>query len=297
MANLRDVRLRMRAIRQTLQVTKAMNLISTAKLRKGRRILEDTEPFFNRIRISMYDILSGADYVRSEYFSRPVKSGKPRAAVVAITSDRGLAGGYNANIFRTVNKLCEQLPNPVLVVCGSVGYRYFLHSPYVILENFSFKSRTPELADAQEIADYLVSQYQWGVFDEVYVIYTYMYSTIKLVPETQRILPLSAQTMREESSGLHQELGKKEKIHFEYFPSAKEVFEALVPLYIKGIVYGALVEGHVSEQSARMAAMEEASKSAEDMLASLQINYNRARQAGITQEVTEIISGSAALNE
>ncbi|MDR1625216.1 MAG: ATP synthase F1 subunit gamma [Spirochaetia bacterium] len=297
MANLRDVRLRMRAIGQTLQVTKAMNLISTAKLRKGRRILEDTEPFFNRIRRSMYDILVGADYVHSEYFSRLSKNDKPRAAVVAVTSDRGLAGGYNANIFRTVSQLCAGLPNPVLVVCGAVGYRYFLHSPYVILENFSFKSRTPDLADAQEIADYLVSQYQWGVFDEVYVVYTYMYSTIKLAPETQRVLPLSAKKMGEESRSLHQELGKKEKIHFEYFPSAKRVFETLVPLYIKGIVYGALVEGHVSEQSARMAAMDEASKSAEDMLASLRINYNRARQAGITQEVTEIISGSAALHE
>jgi F-type H+-transporting ATPase subunit gamma len=297
MANLRDVRLRMRAIRQTLQVTKAMNLISTAKLRKGRRILEDTEPFFNRIRKSMYEILTGADYVHSEYFLRSSKNAKPRTAVVAITSDRGLAGGYNANIFHTVNQLCARLPNPVLVVCGSVGYRYFLHSPYVILENFSFKSRTPELTDAQEIADYLVSQYQWGVFDEVYIVYTYMYSTIKLVPETQCILPLSAQKMVEESRSLHQELEKKEKIHFEYFPSAKKVFEALVPLYIKGIVYGALVEGYVSEQSARMAAMDEATKSAEDMLASLQINYNRARQAGITQEVTEIISGSTALRK
>jgi F-type H+-transporting ATPase subunit gamma len=298
MANLRDVRLRMRAIRQTLQVTKAMNLISTAKLRKGRRILEDTEPFFDRIQRSMYDILTGADdHVHSEYFSRPIKNDKPRSAVVAITSDRGLAGGYNANIFRTVNKLCAELPNPVLVVTGTVGYRYFLHSPYVILENFSFKSRMPELGDAKEIADYLISQYQWGVFDEVYIVYTYMYSTIKLVPETQLILPLSAEKMREQSSSLHQELGKKEKVHFEYLPSAKEVFDSLVPFYIKGIVYGALVEGYVSEQSARMAAMDEASKSAEDMLASLQIHYNRVRQASITQEVTEIISGSAALGE
>jgi F-type H+-transporting ATPase subunit gamma len=272
-----------------------MNLISTAKLRKGRRILEDTEPFFNRIQIAMYDILTGAGHVRSEYFSRPAKNTKPRSAVVAITSDRGLAGGYNANIFRTVNKLCAELANPVLVVTGAVGYRYFLHSPYVILENFSFKSRMPELTDAKEIADYLISQYQWGVFDEVYIVYTYMYSTIKLAPEAQRILPLSAEKMREQSSGLHQELGKKGKVNFEYLPSARQVFESLVPFYIKGIVYGALVEGYVSEQSARMAAMDEASKSAEEMLNTLQINYNRARQAGITQEVSEIISGSAAL--
>ncbi|MCL1817731.1 MAG: ATP synthase F1 subunit gamma [Spirochaetaceae bacterium] len=296
MANLRDVRLRMRAIRQTLQVTRAMNLISTAKLRKGRRILQDTEPFFNRIQRSMYDILSGAGNVRSQYFSRPPKSATPRAAVVAITSDRGLAGGYNANIFRTVSKLCESLPNPVLVVSGAVGYRYFLHSPYVILENFSFRSRMPELEDAQQIAEYLISQYQAGVFDEVYIIYTYMYNTVKTVPETQRILPLSAQKMLEQSHSLHQEL-KKKQLLFEYLPSTREVFEALVPFYIKGIVYGALVEGYVSEQSARMAAMDEASKSAEEMLESLLVHYNRVRQAGITQEITEIVSGSAALSD
>ena len=121
-----------------------------------------------------------------------------------------------------------------------------------------------------------------------------MYSTIKMVPETQEVLPLSAEMLREQSKSLHQHLKKGEKIPFEYYPSAKEVFEALVPLYINGVVYGALIESYVSEQGARMAAMDEASRNAEEMLSSLQINYNRVRQANITQEITEIVSGSAA---
>jgi F-type H+-transporting ATPase subunit gamma len=293
MANLRDVRLRMRAIEQTLQVTKAMNLISTAKLRKGRRILEDTEPFFDRIQRTMYDLASGAERPESEFFGRPAKPGDTvRSAVVVITSDKGLAGGYNANIFRQVNQFCQNLGNPLLILTGAVGYRYFIHSPFLILENFSFRSRLPEVADAQEIADYVISQFLWGMFSEVHIVYTHMYSTIKLQPTSRQILPLDTEKLRPRNSPPETEA---RPLHFEYLPSEEAVFEALVPFYIRGLIYGCLVEAYVSEQSARMSAMDEASKSAEDMLASLRIHYNRVRQAGITQEVSEIISGSAAL--
>ncbi|MDR2480387.1 MAG: ATP synthase F1 subunit gamma [Treponema sp.] len=295
MANLRDVRLRMRAIRQTLQVTRAMNLISTAKLRKGRRVLGDTEPYFTRIQKSMFDILSGAGKVRSAFFREPDSTKAVRTAIVAVTSDKGLAGGYNANIFRQVNELCARVKNPILILIGSIGYRYFVHSPHIILENFSFRSQMPTVESAGEIAEYIVSQFLWGMFDEVHIVYTHMYSTIKLLPTERQILPLNAEKLQEEicSTGNM----KRVELQFEFIPSEGKVFDALVPLYIKGIVYGAMVEAYVSEQSARMAAMDEASKSAEDMLASLQISYNRARQAGITQEMSEIVGGSAALSD
>jgi F-type H+-transporting ATPase subunit gamma len=295
MANLRDVRLRMRAIEQTLQVTKAMNLISTAKLRKGRRILEDTEPFFRRIQKSMYDILSGAESMESDYLCAK-KSGDPgRVAVLVVTSDKGLAGGYNANVFKAVNELCAQHPNPILILIGAIGYRYFIHSPYLILENFSFRSRLPEVENAKEIADYIISQYLWGMLNEVYVVYTHMYSAIKLLPAVRQVLPLDAGNLQTELARFESQ--KRTELRFEYLPSETAVFDALVPLYIKGVIYGALVESYASEQSARMAAMDEASKNAEDMLAALRLHYNRARQASITQEVTEIISGSQALGE
>ena len=294
MANLRDVRLRMRAIRQTLQVTKAMNLISTAKLRKGRRILEDTEPFYTRIRKSMFDIISGAGRPQRVFFPQSGRESASRTAIIAVTSDKGLAGGYNANVFRQVTELCGRVKNPVLILIGAIGYRYFINSPYLILENFSFRSRLPVLEDAQEIAEYIISQYLWGMFDEIHIVYTHMYSSIKLLPVERQILPLNMEKMQEEFS---RNEGKRVELRFEYLPSAEEVFNALAPLYIKGVIYGSLVEAYVSEQSARMAAMDEASKSAEEMLDTLQINYNRARQAGITQEMTEIIGGAAALNE
>ncbi|MDR1507243.1 MAG: ATP synthase F1 subunit gamma [Treponema sp.] len=315
MANLRDVRLRMRAITQTLKVTKAMNLISTSKLRKGRRVLEDTEPFFTRIQKTMCDILAGQKTMESRFLAaqtRPPASAGPaapdttaprRSAVIAVTSDKGLAGGYNAAVFREVVSLCENLSrpegggrrmSPVLILIGAIGYRYFIRSPYVILENFSFKSKLPDMEDAREISDYIISQYLWGMFDEVHIVYTHMHSAVKLLPLRRQILPLNAEKLQEEI----EKSGRKKRVElqFEYLPSEEEVFDALVPLYVKGIIYGCLVESYAGEQSARMAAMDEASKSAEKMLGALELSHNRARQAGITQEVTEIVSGSAALS-
>ena len=293
MANLRDVRLRMRAIRQTLQVTKAMNLISTSKLRKGRRILEDTEPFFTRIKKSMFDILSGAGSLSSKFITSDEKKDTSRTAILVVTSDKGLAGGYNANIFRHAEKLCASVKNPVLILIGAIGYRHFIHSPWFILENYSLKSRLPQMDDAKEIAEYVISQYLWGVFDEVHIVYTHMYSSIKLLPRELQLLPLSVKKMQEDFEKTE---GKRVELQFEYWPSRTAVFDHLVPMYVKGIIYGSLVEAYVSEQNARMSAMEEASKNAEEMLAGLQISYNRTRQAGITQEITEIVGGAEALS-
>jgi F-type H+-transporting ATPase subunit gamma len=283
----------MRAIQQTLQVTSAMNLISTSKLRKARRMLEDTEPYFTRIQKSMFDIISSAGSVQSEFFRQPESSKPSRAAVMVITSDKGLAGGYNANIIRQVNELCDKVQNPLLVLIGSIGYRYFAHTPKIILENFSYHSQLPTLENAGEIADYIVSQYLWGMFNEVHIVYTHMYSAVKLLPSVHQILPVNAGKIQSELSSMGNE--KRVDLQFEFIPSQERVFDALVPLYIKGVVYGCMVEAYASEQSARMAAMDEASKSAEDMLADLQISYNRARQAGITQEMSEIVGGSSAL--
>jgi F-type H+-transporting ATPase subunit gamma len=291
MANLRDVRLRMKAIGQTLQVTKAMGLISTSKLRKGRRVLEQTEPFFNRVQKTMSDLLYGADKLQSRFFQHNAEG---YTAIIVVSSDKGLAGGYNANVFRAVNALCEQVTKPVLILIGAVGQRYFVNSPYLVLENFSFASRLPTIDDAQEIADYLVSQFDWGLFREVRIVYTHMYNALKLLPREREVLPLDEEKMKvaqarhgRASEGEHQ----TEVSDFEYLPSAREVFDTLAPLYIKGIIYGCLVESYASEQSARMSAMNDSTKNAADMLSAQQMFYNHVRQAGITQEITEIVSG------
>jgi F-type H+-transporting ATPase subunit gamma len=300
----------MRAIRQTLQVTKAMHLISTAKLRKGRRLLHDVEPFFIRIEKTMFDILSGAGRPESKFLSKEGfnneketsgTGGEPRplgsaagTAIVTINSDKGLTGGYNANIFHQVNHLCGKVKNPFLIVIGDIGYRRFIHSPWPILQNYSFKSRLPELEDAWEIAEFIISGYLMGKFDEVHIVYTHMYSSVKLAPREHQLLPLSVKIMQQE---FEQRGGKRKELQFEYLPSKKTLFEHLVPMYIKGSIYGCLVEAYASEQSARLSAMNEASKSAEEMLGDLQIHHNRARQAGITQEIAEISGGAEALKK
>ena len=293
MANLRDVRLRMKAIGQTLQVTKAMNLISTAKLRKGRRVLDNTVPYFYRVQKTMSDLLHGAGKVESVFFNK----GGGRTAVIVVTSDKGLAGGYNANIVRYVNTFCEKLSNPVLILIGVVGQRYFVNSPYLVLENFSFASKLPTVEDAEEIAEYIISQFEWGVFSEVRIVYTHMYSALKLLPNERDVLPLDAEKMKVVPAAEPHtfQLEQSPQPDFEYLPSAKAVFDTLAPIYIKGIIYGCLIESYASEQSARMSAMDDATRNAEEMLAEKQLYYNRVRQAGITQEVTEIVSGSAAL--
>jgi F-type H+-transporting ATPase subunit gamma len=289
----------MKAVGQTLQVTGAMNLISTSKLRKGRQVLVDTEPFFNRIQKSMCDILAGAGEVQSQFLDTAYRKARAnsargkRSAILVITSDKGLAGGYNAAIFREVNRMCEEMPQSVLILAGAVGYRYFIHSPHLILENFSFRSRLPLMDDAREIADYIISQYSWGMFDEVRIVYTHMYSPVKLLPTIKQLLPLSEEKLQEEIAGFGEK--KRVTLQFEYMPSEEAVFDALVPMYIKGVIYGCLVEAYTSEQSARMTAMDEACKNAREMLDTIRLQYNRIRQAGITQEMTEIISGSAAL--
>jgi F-type H+-transporting ATPase subunit gamma len=293
MSNLRDVRLRIKSIEQTLQVTKAMNLISTAKLRKSRRMLLDTEPYFKRIQKSMFDIISSESNIKSAFFRKNDKPADAHTAIIVITSDKGLAGGYNANVIRHVEKLCARVKNPTLILIGAIGSRYYAHSSHVILESYSFHSQTPTLEHAGEITEYVISQYLWGLFDEIHVVYTHMYNAVKQLPAELQVIPLVKEIIQDELFDIGGE--KRVNLKFEFLPSVEEVFDRLVPQYIKGVIYGAMVEAYTSEQSARIAAMDEASKNAEDMLGDLRINYNRARQAGITQEMTEIIGGSTAL--
>ena len=293
MANLRDTRLRIRAIQQTLQVTKAMNLISTAKLRTGRRALEDIEPFSTRIEKTMFDILCGTRKLKSKFFAGRKKKEGAQSAILVITGDKGLAGGYNANIIRHVEQLCARKKNPALILMGNIGYRHFSRLSWPILQNYSLKSRLPEYENAGAIADFIIPRYLSRDFDEVHIVYTHMYSSIKLLPRERQLLPLNEAKMQEE---FEKSSGKREKVRFEYWPSKSEVFDSLIPMYIKGIIFGSLAEAYVSEQYARMSAMDEASKNAREMLDALQIHYNRVRQAGITQEMTEITSGAEALS-
>jgi F-type H+-transporting ATPase subunit gamma len=292
MANMRDIRVRMKSIRQTLQITSAMKLISTSKLRRARVQLNQTEPYFDRIQETMEDIFMHSEDIREQYFAPHERSdGVPRRGFMVITSDKGLAGGYNHNIIKLAETSMTRPETDYLLLLGTIGSRYFLRKNCSILENYKYSTVLPTVFDAKDVADFILSQYEHGVIDEFYIVYTRMYSSVKLVPEVLKILPLEemsfrkgeAETMKSDSS-------------LTYIPSAQAVLETLIPKYLSGVIYGAMVESFASEHSARMTAMDNASKNAQEMLDKLQLVYNRSRQSAITQEVTEIVAGAAALN-
>jgi F-type H+-transporting ATPase subunit gamma len=176
------------------------------------------------------------------------------------------------------------------MLIGNIGKRYFLRRSYPILENFQFSATVPTVYEAKEISDLVLDQFDSGAIDEFYIVYTRMYSSVKLVPEVLKVLPL-------ELGDFAPPVGNQVDSTIAYIPSPEAVLDSLVPKYLSGVVYGAMVESFASEQSARMTAMDSASKNAQDMLDVLQLTYNRARQTAITQEVTEIVAGAMALNE
>jgi len=291
MNGIREIRLRMKSISQTLQITSAMKLISTAKLRRARVQLIQTEPYFDRIRETMNDIIAHSEDIRDRYFRVPPrKDGKVRRAFLIITSDKGLAGGYNHNIIKLAESSFVSNENDFLLLLGSIGSRYFFRKNHPILENFRYSTAIPTVYEAKDISDFILGQFEAKVIDEFYIVYTRMYSSVKLVPEVLQILPFEEKHFSKAASG-----ASMSDSSIVYIPSAKAVLATLIPKYLSGVVYGAMVESFASEHSARMTAMDNASKNAQEMLDSLRLSYNRIRQAAITQEVSEIVAGAAAL--
>ncbi len=291
MNGIREIRLRMKSISQTLQITSAMKLISTAKLRRARVQLSQTEPYFDRIRETMNDIIAHSEDIRDRYFRvAPRKDGKVRRAFLIITSDKGLAGGYNHNVIRLAEASFVSNENDFLLLLGSIGSRYFFRKNHPVLENFKYTTSIPTVYEAKDISDFILGQFEAQIIDEFYIVYTRMYSSVKLVPEVLQILPFEEKSFMNAESGV-----LKSDSSMVYIPSARAVLETLIPKYLSGVVYGAMVESFASEHSARMTAMDNASKNAQEMLDTLRLSYNRIRQSAITQEVSEIVAGAAAL--
>jgi F-type H+-transporting ATPase subunit gamma len=291
MDTMRDIRNRMKSVRQTRQVTGAMKLISTSKLRKARRRLEDTLPYFDGISEAMRDIIAHSEEnSHQKWFHSGERKGGRKVATLVITADKGLAGGYNLSIIRYVEESCPE--GSLLLPIGLVGKRYFMEKDYVLVEDFAVSTKEPTVYEAKEVATFAASQFLEGKIDEFHVIYTRMRSIVQLEPTMQTLLPLNAAelTRGESAPG-------PDSATYRYMPDEEGLFDVLVPQYLKGVVYGALVSAFASEQAARMTAMDSATKNAEDMLGRLNLRYNRARQSAITSEVSEIVAGAAALED
>ncbi len=289
MANAREIQSRMKSIKDTMKITNAMYMVSSSKLQKARRDLKNTEPYFYMIQDSLARILAISPDVGNEFFDqRPEKKGsKRKIGYLVITADKGLAGAYNHNVIKETEELIKNEEEDLLFVVGQVGRHYFEKKDIPVAMHFNYTAQNPTMNRARHIADLLVDLFYSGKIDEVYVIYTKMVNSITVEVEKRKILPLSKERLEDKVNDNRYDLA-------EFLPDAQTVFNKIVPNYVAGFIYGALMESYCSEHNSRMMAMQTATDAATDMIKQLDIMYNRARQAAITQEITEVIAGSKA---
>ena len=288
MANAREIRDRMKSIQDTMKITNAMYMISSSKLRRAKKALENTEPYFYTLQSEMSRILRHLPDMNSIYFktNAEIPERKRKAGYIVITADKGLAGSYNHNILKLAEEELEKRDDYKLFVLGELGRHYFEQKGINIDKQFHFVVQDPSLSRARRIAEDLLKLYHENQLDELYIIYTTMVNAMQEEAQVAQLLPLKKTDFK---------IPVPIDIPLEGLalkPSAEEVMDHIVPNYVVGFVYGALVEAFSCEQNARMMAMEGATNSAKQMLKELDIEYNRARQAAITQEITEVIAGA-----
>ena len=272
MANTKEIQDRIKSINDTLKITNAMYMISSSKLKKSKKMLADTEPYFFTLQSEMSRILRHLPDMEDIYF----KTNEDK-----LPEDR-----YNHNILKMAEEHLKNHPNHSLFVLGELGRHYFEQRGIEIEKQFHYTVQNPTLNRARNIAEEILELYLHNELDEVYIIYTSMINAIQEETQMSQLLPLKKTdfTVQIPIDIPREELALK--------PSPEAVMDRIVPNYVVGFVYGALVESFSCEQNARMMAMQSASNSARDMLAELDILYNRARQAAITQEITEVIAGA-----
>ena len=288
MESIKEIRTHIDSVQQTLKITNAMYLISSSKLRKARRQLNDVQPYFEKITRTISDILHRTEGVDHVYFD--TRPGRPhKVGYIVITGDKGLAGAYNHNVLRMVDEQLEKTENPTLFLIGQAGRNYFSHKGVNIDGEFMYTAQDPTVYRAREIGDTFVELFRKGHLDEVYVVYTEMVTAMEMEPRMVKLLPLDREafpwTPRRAADG-------SERHVVTYVPSPEHVLNHIVPSYLKGLLFGTLVESFCSEQNARMNAMDTATDNARSLLKELSLHYNRARQSAITQEITEIVGGA-----
>ena len=289
MANAREIQSRMKSIQDTMKITNAMYMISSSKLKRAKKVLSDTEPYFYSIQSALIRILRHFPDIENSYFdTRPEVDPKDRKiGYIVVTADKGLAGSYNHNIIKLAQERLDKGGNNQLFVLGMVGRQYFTKKNIEIAEQFRYTVQKPTMSRARRISERIIDLFLTKELDEVHIIYTRMISGIQTEAEVVQLLPLQKHVFNSMPTGIPME-------QIAFSPSPVEVINSIAPNYVSGFIYGALVESYSSEQSQRMMAMEAATKSAKDMIHDLAIIYNRVRQAAITQEITEIVSGAKA---
>lgn len=282
--NTKDIKRRIQGISSIMQITNAMELVSSAKLRKARERLDVTKPYFQTVYRNINDIL-GSSNIKSPLMQvREVKN----RAVIIIASDKGLAGGYNINVVKKALKFIEKNndANNQIYTTGIRSIELIKRKGYKINTDFTHLNNDPEIVDAIDLGQYLINSFKNKKYDEIVMFYTKFNSVVSLEPEMIKLLPVSGFSDSESTR----------KLDFEFEPSPSVVLSQMIKQYVNVTVFGCLLESSAAEQASRRTAMENATSNGEELLEDLQLEYNRARQASITQEISEIVGGAEALN-
>ena len=285
-AGIKEIKNRIGSVQSTKQVTKAMELVSSSKMRKAKDRALASRPYFNTMYNTVKDIATNTRGVRDVFLKqREVKN----RCYIVIAGDRGLAGGYNSNIFKLTTAHMDGRQEKVIAL-GKKSVEFFSKKGYDLLvsqdnvENCDYEKTL-------EIANTAMDLYKKGEVDEVYISYTEFVSPLVQRPKLIKILPLVFE--KDDTEVKSKEEGRKARV--QYLPSPEAVLSYIIPKYVSGIIYDGVIESFASEQSARRNAMKSASDNADEMLSTLELSYNRARQSSITQEITEIVGGVEAL--
>lgn len=279
---MREIKRSIKSKQNTKQITKAMEMVAAAKLRRSQEAAEAARPYAEKMKEVIASIAAGTKGVKHPMLqNREVK----KTGYLVITSDRGLAGGYNANVLRKVMAVIKEnhqsTSEYAVFVIGRKGRDFFRKRNIPIVEEVTGLPDSPQFSDIKSVAASAVANFENGTYDELYLVYNEFKNAITQIPQVKRLLPL-------------EEVNSESVANYEYEPSAEGVLEVLLPKYAETLIYSAVLDGKASEFGARMTAMNNATKNATKMIATLTLQYNRARQASITQEISEIVAGANA---
>ena len=279
-ANMKAVKLRIKSVQSTMQITKAMELVASSKLRKAKERAEVCRPYFETMHQTLVDIAQGNTDFSSVYAR---ESGNEKCCYVLIAGDRGLAGGYNTNLFKCLEAASVNQDFLVLPI-GKKAVEYSKRNGFACVTESFGEIADVSVADCFEMANLLCGEFKKGEFGHIDLCYTKFVSMLSQQPSAIPVLPLKDLTDKQDTKSIRNLIL--------YEPDASEVFDAIVPEYLAGLIYGAVCESVASELAARRTAMGAATNNAEEMIEKLNLHYNRARQASITQEITEIVGGA-----
>ena len=288
MASMRDIKRRRASVESTGQITKAMKLVSTVKLQRAKERALCSKTYYHMY-LTVKNLLSKAGSVDSVYTKVPETN---RKAVIVITSNRGLAGGYNSNVVKTILQSDLKKEDLDIYAIGKKGKELLERRGYHIEEELSDLMEEFEYADTIKLCDRIMRRFEKGEIGEIYIAYTFFKNTVSHVPMLVKLLPI----LPEDEIIGGEDIEEDDKLIMNFEPEDTDALKMIIPKYLSSLLFGALIQATASENGARMQAMDNATNNAEEMIASLTLKYNRARQGSITQELTEIIAGAEAIS-